>query len=105
MEYDSFIYGGMGPDVEGLDNPTARNKLVVEYLTGTNNKLPPYPRNLFPGGARCMEDLVEAGLERRSYRTIKSCERLEELFVVVNGRDIDDYCMPSYGAPPPKAGL
>jgi hypothetical protein len=103
MEYDAFIYGGGGPDVDGADkSPTERSKLTEQYLTG--QKPAPYPHNLFPGATHCLTELVEAGITVTSYRNVKSCQRLEEMFAVVNGRATDDYCMPSLGPPPPKAG-
>jgi hypothetical protein len=103
MEYDAFIYGGGGPVVEAADkNPVERSKIAEEYLTG--KKPPPYPHNVFPGATNCLTDLVDAGITITSYRNVKTCERLEEMFAVVNGRAMDDYCMPSFSPPPPKAG-
>jgi hypothetical protein len=97
MEYDSFVYGGSGPASEAANKSAVeRSKVAMEYLVGEKSGLP-YPHNVFPGSTKCLEDLTTAGITAVSYRTIPTCERLEELFLTVNGRMIDDYCMPSYG--------
>jgi hypothetical protein len=94
MEYDAFIYGGSGPAVPAAEqSPVERARIAREFLSG--QKPPPYPRNVFPGATRCLTDLVDAGMTVTSYREVATCERLEEMFSVVSGRAVDDYCMPT----------
>jgi hypothetical protein len=103
MEYDAFMYGGTGANVEGVDkDPIARAKLARDILLG-GNKNEAYPANVFPGAEKCVAELSLV-LTTVSHRSIKSCQRIEETFATIAGRAIDDYCMPSEGAPVAKAG-
>jgi hypothetical protein len=94
MEYDAFMYGGTGKDAEGVEtDPQQRAQVARAILLGTRPELG-YPKNVFPGAGRCIADLFAAGISASSYRTIKTCQRIEESFATVNGQRIDDYCMP-----------
>jgi hypothetical protein len=96
MEYDSFMYGGTGEDVDGVDaDPSERAKMARAILMGTKANAG-YPANLFPGAGRCVSELFTAGITTRSYRTLPSCQRMEETFAVVAGQRVDDYCMPRF---------
>jgi hypothetical protein len=79
-EYDAFMYGGTDPD---FTQPSG------QPAPGT------FPKNLYPGAATCVADLLDAGITKQSYRTLASCQRVEERFAVVAGRIADDYCLPT----------
>jgi hypothetical protein len=94
MEYDAFMYGGTGKDVEGVEtNPEQRAEVARAVLLGTQPDLG-YPKNVFPGAGRCIADIFTAGISAESYRNLKTCQRIEESFATINGQRIDDYCMP-----------
>jgi hypothetical protein len=93
MEYDSFMYGGTSAELGDIQNdPGERAKLARAILLGTRPEVG-YPRDIFPGAGRCVSDLFAAGITSKSFRTVPTCQRIEETFAVVSGQQIDDYCM------------
>jgi hypothetical protein len=100
MEYDAFMYGGTGKDDKSVDaDPEARAQLARAILLGTAPEKG-YPKNVFPGAGRCIADLFAAGISAVSYRTLTTCQRIEESFATINAQRIDDYCMPRLAPQP-----
>jgi hypothetical protein len=92
LEYDAFMYGGNDPAAGVADERASRERASQAYQLGK------YPRDLFPGAIQCVSDLLTAGFTTDSYHQIASCRRIEEQMVAVNGRMIDDFCMPNQAA-------
>jgi hypothetical protein len=96
MEYDAFMYGGTAAALGDVQNdPVERSKLARAILLGTRTDVG-YPRDVFPGAGRCVADLFAAGVSAVSYRTVPTCQRIEETFATVASQEIDDYCMPRF---------
>jgi hypothetical protein len=104
MEYDAFMYGGTGKDLEGIEkDPKQRAAVARAILLGTKTDVG-YPANVFPGAEKCVADLIEHGITVKSHRDVKACQRVEESFGTVAGKRVDDYCPASFSEPPAKAG-
>jgi hypothetical protein len=93
MEYDAFMYGGTGDDDEAAEkDEKERAKMARAVILGTRAVKGGYPRNIFPGAGQCISDLFVAGITARSYRTVKTCKRLEEQFLTISSTGMEEYC-------------
>jgi hypothetical protein len=105
MEYDSFMYGGTGEEIEALEkDPAARGAMARAITLGTKPELG-YPKNVFPGAGRCIAELFTLGITAMPYRSIKYCQRVEESFATISGQRIDDYCMPRFTRVPGQESI
>jgi cysteine-rich repeat protein len=94
MEYDAFMYGGTGEADPEADKDPAKRAELAKKMALFAKPGDSYPVNVFPGAGKCISDLFAAGITARSYRTVVSCQRLEESFLSYSSTDIEDYCMP-----------
>ena len=46
------------------------------------------------GVVKCIKDLSEAGITKKSYREVESCQQLETKMAAIQGQLVNDYCLP-----------